>query len=117
VTPQHHVRSRVKYVGDAYYDDRSGTPVLVQEFAVPSPGPQCVHAELTVVISGSTGVEKDPPAGAPQPTLIGWEDDRGEVHDSEQVRLDGGDRLWRVLVRPAPDTVTEIVLKAEGAEA
>ncbi|MGW6095165.1 hypothetical protein ACWFRK_12495 [Streptomyces sp. NPDC055157] len=110
-------RPRVQYVGDPYYEDRGDTSLLVQEFRLPVPGPQRVQADLAVTLPGTGGRETDPPIGASTPELIGWEDSDGQVHDSETFEIDGGESIWRVLVLPAPDTVTEIGVKVEAVKA
>jgi hypothetical protein len=48
------------------------------------------------------------------PVLVGWEDAYGHVHPSETYVIDGGELIWRALVRPAPDTMTEIGIKVEA---
>jgi hypothetical protein len=107
-------RPRVQYVGDPYYDDRRDTSVLVQEFRLPVPGPQRVRIDLAVTLPGTGGRETDPPIGASMPVLVGWEDAYGHVHPSETYVIDGGELIWRALVRPAPDTMTEIGIKVEA---
>ncbi|MFD8000618.1 hypothetical protein [Streptomyces mirabilis] len=107
-------RPRVQYVGDPYYDDRGDTSVLVQEFRLPVPGPQRVRIDLAVTLPGTGGRETDPPIGASMPVLVGWEDAYGHVHPSETYVIDGGESVWRALVRPAPDTMTEIGIKVEA---
>jgi hypothetical protein len=107
-------RLRVEYVGDPYFDDRSGNTVLIQEFRLPSPGPQCVHADLAVVLTTAGGRETDPPVGAEKPVVIGWQDDSGELHTVPFLVAEGGTgKLWRLVVRPARDTMTEIIIRAE----
>lgn len=107
-------RPRVQYVGDPYYDDRGESSVLIQEFRLPVPGPQRVRIDLAVTLPGTGGRETDPPIGAAMPVLVGWEDDAGRVHDSDPCVIEGGETLWRALVRPAPDTMTEIGIKVEA---
>ncbi|WP_030686890.1 hypothetical protein [Streptomyces sp. NRRL B-1347] len=112
-TPRH--RPRVQYVGDAYYDDRGTGTVLVQEFLLPVPGPQRVRIDLAVTLPGTGGRETDPPIGASMPVLVGWEDKDGRLHDSETCVIEGeAEAVWRAVVRPAPDTVTEIGIKVEA---
>lgn len=53
-------RPRVQYVGNPYYEDRGDTSLLVQEFRLPVPGPQRVHADLAVTLPGTGGRETDP---------------------------------------------------------
>lgn len=48
------------------------------------------------------------------PGLIGWEDDGGLLYTSAACVIEGGDAIWRALVRPAADTMTEIAIKVEA---
>ncbi|MEU1617802.1 hypothetical protein ABZ479_10915 [Streptomyces sp. NPDC005722] len=107
-------RPRVQYVREPYYDDRGETSLLVQEFRLPVWGPQRVRIDLAVTLPGSGGRETDPPIGASMPVLVGWEDDQGRLHPSEVHVIEGGESVWRALVRPAPDTMTEISIKVEA---
>lgn len=108
-------RPRVQYVGEPYYQDRAEGTLLVQEFRLPVEGPQHIRIDLAVTLPGTGGRETDPPAGAGQPELVGWEDGGGKLHSGDGcVVLGGGETLWRALVRPAPDTMTEIAVKAEA---
>ncbi|MGW1928325.1 hypothetical protein [Streptomyces sp. NPDC001919] len=107
-------RPRVQYVGDPYYDDRGDLTVLVQEFRLPVTVSQRVHADLAVALPGVGGRETDPPIGAQMPTLVGWEDADGHLHTSEACVIDGGESVWRAVVRPAPDTMTEIGIRVEA---
>ncbi|MDQ1010581.1 hypothetical protein QFZ82_005066 [Streptomyces sp. V4I23] len=110
-------RPRVQYVGDPYYEERQDSDVLVQEFRLPVPGPQRIRIDLAVTLPGSGGRETDPPIGADMPVLIGWEDDHGRLYDSDACVVEGGESVWRALVRPAPDTMTEIGIKVEAVKA
>ncbi|WAT98517.1 hypothetical protein [Streptomyces nigrescens] len=110
-------RPRVHYVGDPYYEDRSDICVLVQEFRLPAPGPQRVRIDLAVTLPGSGGPETDPPLGASMPTLIGWEDSDGRLNTAETCEIDGSESIWRALVLPAPDTMTEIGIRVEAVTA
>lgn len=109
-------RPRVVYLGDPYYDERDDDVVLVQEFQLPVPGPQQVRADLAIAVPGSGGRETDPPIGAGMPTLVGWEDGLGNVFASETHVIEGGETTWRALVRPAPDTVTEVGIRVEAVD-
>ncbi|MQY32220.1 hypothetical protein SRB17_01630 [Streptomyces sp. RB17] len=109
-------RPRVQYVGEPYYDDRGDSSVLIQEFRLPVPVPQRVRIDLAVTLPGAGGREIDPPIGASMPELVGWEDDTGRLYTSDPHVLDGGDSIWRAVVRPAPDTVTEIGIKVEAVK-
>ncbi|MFH9584184.1 hypothetical protein ACH4MW_12825 [Streptomyces luteogriseus] len=107
-------RPRVQYVGDPYYDDRRNDALLVQEFRLPVPGPQQVRIDLAVTLPGTGGRETDPPIGASMPVLVGWEDQAGRLHSDDLCVIEGGDSIWRALVRPAPDTMTEIGIRVEA---
>ncbi|MEU1348115.1 hypothetical protein [Streptomyces sp. NPDC005795] len=109
-------RPKVQYVGDPFYEDRGDASLLIQEFRLPVSGPQRIQADLAVSLPGTGGRETDPPIGASMPVLVGWEDDTGRVHNSEALEVDGGERLWRALVLPAPDTMTEIGIKVEAVK-
>ncbi|MGW1050992.1 hypothetical protein [Streptomyces sp. NPDC002521] len=109
-------RPRVQYIGDPYYDDRGNTSVLIQEFRLPIPGSQRVCIDLAVTLPGTGGRETDPPIGASMPELIGWEDDQGRLYTSDPHLLDGGESIWRAVVRPAPDTMTEIGIRVEAVK-
>ncbi|MEU0678555.1 hypothetical protein [Streptomyces albogriseolus] len=109
-------RPRVQYIGDPYYEDHGESTLLVQEFRLPVPGPQRVRSDLAVTLPGTGGRETDPPLGATMPVLVGWQDDAGRVHDSDPCVVEGSDALWRALVRPAPDTMTEIGIKVEAVK-
>ncbi|MEU8873675.1 hypothetical protein AB0D24_21385 [Streptomyces javensis] len=115
-TGRRHRRPRVQYVGNPYYEDRDNTSVLVQEFRLPVPGPQRVRIDLAVTLPGSGGRETDPPLGAIMPALVGWEDGEGFLHTSEACVMEGGESVLRALVRPAPDTMTEIDIKVEAVK-
>jgi hypothetical protein len=109
-------RPRVQYIGEPYYDDRDDTTLLVQDFRLPVPGPQEVRIDLAVTLPGTGGRETDPPIGASMPELIGWEDEDGHLHAPEARVIDGSESVWRALVRPAPDTMTEIGIKVEAVK-
>ncbi|MFE0377544.1 hypothetical protein ACFW1M_18590 [Streptomyces inhibens] len=111
-------RPRVEYVGDPYWDERSGVAVLVQPFRLPSAGPQRVHARLDVALIGAGNRETDPPLGAEMPGLVGWEDAGGRLSATPTYVIEGGDGvIWQAIVRPAPDTMTEISIAVEGVSA
>ncbi|MGA5196216.1 hypothetical protein [Streptomyces exfoliatus] len=107
-------RPRVAYLGEPYYDDRDDLSVLVQEFRLPVPGPQRVHIDLAVALPGVGGRETDPPIGARMPVLVGWERQDGLLDPSETCLIEGGESIWRAVVRPAPDTMTEIGIRVEA---
>ncbi|MGA5148408.1 hypothetical protein ACPCSF_25735 [Streptomyces griseoincarnatus] len=109
-------RPRVQYVGDPYYEDHGEITLLVQEFRLPVVGPQRVRSDLAVTLPGTGGRETDPPLGATMPVLIGWQDESGRVYEGGPCVVEGSDALWRALVRPAPDTMTEIGIKVEAVK-
>ncbi|MGW3552718.1 hypothetical protein ACWDLL_17980 [Streptomyces griseoincarnatus] len=109
-------RPRVQYVGEPYYEDHGENTLLVQEFRLPVAGPQRVRSDLAVTLPGTGGRETDPPLGATMPVLIGWQDESGRLYDGDPCVVEGSDALWRALVRPAPDTMTEIGIKVEAVK-
>ncbi|WP_406154459.1 hypothetical protein OG217_24850 [Streptomyces sp. NBC_01023] len=110
-------RPRVQYVGDAVYHEEGEDSLLVQEFRLPVPGPQRVRIDLAVTLPGTGGRETDPPIGARMPELLGWEDGEGHLYVSDALVIEGGESVWRAVVRPAPDTMTEIGIKVEAVRA
>ncbi|GGV31635.1 hypothetical protein GCM10010277_15460 [Streptomyces longisporoflavus] len=112
------LRPRVKYAGETTYEERFGHAVLVQAFTLPVPVVQRVQVELAVALPGTGNRETDPPAGAAMPGLVGWEDPTGRLHASPTYVIEGGDEtVWRAVVRPAPDTITEITVKTRAVNA
>ncbi|MEU1015962.1 hypothetical protein [Streptomyces sp. NPDC005898] len=111
-------RPRVKYAGETTYEERFGHAVLVQAFTLPAPMLQRVRVDLAVALPGTGNRETDPPAGAAMPGLVGWEDPAGTLHASPTFVIEGGDdTVWRAVVRPAPDTITEITVKTQAVTA
>ncbi|MEV5541775.1 hypothetical protein AB0L13_33525 [Saccharopolyspora shandongensis] len=108
-------RPRVQYAGEPYFDERSGHAVLIQEFQLPVPGPQRVRADIGVAVAGTAGRETDPPIGADNPELLGWENATTGLFFSSAMKLiEGGPDIWRAVIRPAPDTMTEIEIAVEA---
>ncbi|MER7411732.1 hypothetical protein [Streptomyces cacaoi] len=108
-------RVRVQYVGAASFEERSGVPVVVQPFRLPGPVPQRVSVELAVALPGTGNRESDPPLGGSEPRLVGWEDPAGNLHSTETYVIEGGDgAVWRAVVLPAPDTITEITVRSKA---
>lgn len=110
------MRPRVQYIDEPSFEDRGDASLLVQNFRLPVPGPQQVRVDLAITLPGTAGRETDPPIGAVMPELVGWEDSEGHVHRTEVMQVEGGGSLWRVLVLPAPDTMTEITVKVEAVK-
>ncbi|OYD71391.1 hypothetical protein BDB13_5062 [Rhodococcus sp. OK302] len=104
-------RPRVVYVGEPTFEIINDIPAVTQCFRIPERVRVIVESAVGVAIPGSTGKETDPPANAPHPTTLGWSDDTGTVfHGPGSLEIDGGDAIWKVIVKPAPDTVTSIEL-------
>lgn len=110
-------RPKVEYVDEPYYDSRGEQVVLVQAFRLPVPGVQQVSPQLSILLPGNGVRETDPPINAPRPEFYGWEDDTGLLNSARNVVVSGGVGVWRLLVVPAPDTVTEIGVAVARAEA
>lgn len=106
--------ARLRYLDDPFHDALDGKAVLVQRFELLDIGDQAVRARLAVALSGALGREGEPPKGASVPTVLGWRSETGEVLTVPELHVAGGDgRIWSLVVRPAPDTVTEIAVTSE----
>ncbi|WP_191302096.1 hypothetical protein [Lentzea cavernae] len=109
-------RPKVHYVAEPYYDDRDGQVVLVQEFRLPVRGTQQLSPQLSILLPGNGVRETDPPIGAARPEFFGWENENGLFDRTSSLVVSGGPDIWRLLVVPAPDTVTEIGVAVKRAE-
>ncbi|MER7583546.1 hypothetical protein [Kitasatospora sp. NPDC097691] len=106
--------ARLRYLDDPFHDTVDGRAVLVQRFELVDAGEQIVRTRLAVALNDASGREGEPPRGASVPAVLGWRTDAGELHRTDELRTDGGDgRVWSLIVTPAPDTVTEIVMASE----
>jgi hypothetical protein len=110
------VRPKVQYIAEPYYETRDGHVVLVQNFRLPVPGTQQVSPQLSILLPGNGVRETDPPIGAARPEFFGWESERGSLDRTSDLVVSGGPDVWRLLVVPAPDTVTEIAVVVKRAE-
>ncbi|MGZ3147960.1 hypothetical protein ACVDFE_39460 [Lentzea chajnantorensis] len=109
-------RPKVQYVDEPYYDTQDGQVVLVQEFRLPVPGSQQVSPQLSILLPGNGVRETDPPVNAARPQFFGWQSEEGALNRSSTLVVSGGPGTWRLLVVPAPDTVTEISVAVRRAE-
>ncbi|MCG8926143.1 hypothetical protein [Lentzea sp. CC55] len=109
-------RPKVQYVSEPYYESRDGQVVLVQEFRLPVVGVQQVSPQLSILLPGNGVRETDPPIGAARPEFFGWENAHGSLDRTNTLVVSGGPDIWRLLVVPAPDTVTEIGVAVKRAE-
>ncbi|MFE4392777.1 MULTISPECIES: hypothetical protein [Streptomycetaceae] len=104
--------ARVRHLDDPFPDIFEGRPVVVQRFQLPDSGPYEVKAVLGVTLGGG-GREDSPPEGAAVPEVMGWTSDAGDFATTRTLQAEGGDgKVWSLLVRPAPDTVTQVTLEA-----
>ncbi|MCD1144252.1 hypothetical protein LQU92_03225 [Kocuria sp. LUK] len=110
-------RAKVQYLGEPYFTERCGESVLVQEFTAPVVGMQRISARLGILIAREgAGRENVPPLNARVPELIGWQDPHGVFVAATSPMTRGGDGVWKVLIRPVPDTVTDLDLGAAMVE-
>ncbi|MFF8228724.1 hypothetical protein [Streptomyces caelestis] len=108
-------RRRVLYDGAPEHDVLDGEAVLIQRFTLPEAGSCVVHGRPAVALGDGRGVEGEPPIGASVPTVLGWQAGDGPVTTGSSLRVTGGDgRVWSLIVRPAPDTMTELTVVAEA---
>ncbi|MEV6649974.1 hypothetical protein [Streptomyces sp. NPDC051219] len=107
-------RRRILYDGDPEHDVVDGESVLVQRFILPDEGPCVVHGRPAVALGDGRGIEAEPPIGASIPTVLGWRAGDGPLMSGSSLRTKGGDgTVWSLIVRPAPDTMTELAVVAE----
>ncbi|NIK58247.1 hypothetical protein [Kribbella shirazensis] len=106
--------SSIEYVDDPRVELLDGKTVVVQAFRLPMDGGHDVTADVAV-LAGAGSRETDPPVGADQPVVMGWRSDDGRFVGDRSPRLEGGDgTVWSVLVRPALDTMTEVVITSRS---
>ncbi|MEV8533460.1 hypothetical protein [Streptomyces sp. NPDC051211] len=110
-------RQRVVYIGDPVHDVLDGQAVIVQHFTLPDPGVHIVHGRPAIALGDGQGSETEPPLGASTPTVLGWRSDSGAVEEGRSLSTQGGDGVvWSLVVRPAPDTVTELIVVVEPGQ-
>ncbi|MFE5656722.1 hypothetical protein ACFQ9H_11130 [Streptomyces sp. NPDC056517] len=110
-------KQRVVYLGDPTHDLLDGQAVIVQRFTLPDHGTQTIHGRPSVVLGEGQGSEGEPPLGASTPTVLGWRSDSGTIIEGCTLSTEGGDgNVWSLVVRPAPDTVTELVVVADPGQ-
>lgn len=108
-------RPKIEYVGEPEPDELWGHGVVIQRFKLPAPVPQRVSADVAVALTSEGPLEMEPPTGADMPGLVGWEDPQGDVHETPTYVIEGGDgQVWKAIVKPAADTMTDIVLYTEA---
>ncbi|MFE9963777.1 hypothetical protein ACWD7T_13040 [Streptomyces sp. 900116325] len=109
--------ARVRYLDEPLFDSLAGQTVLVQRFQLLDVGVQTVHGRLSIALGDDAGREERTPQGAAVPTVLGWCRGDDEVLHTECLETTGGDdTVWSLLVKPAPDTVTEVLLTAHRRE-
>lgn len=107
---------RVTYLGEPTFREHDGEWLIAQDFTLTAPLPADIVPNVNVIIPGVRGRERDAPINAAQPIVIGWtRSDGTDFNDSPSLRHPGDGSTWRILVRPAPDTGTEIELAARNA--
>lgn len=108
-------RRRVVYDGTPEHDVVDGAAVLVQRFTLPDTGSCVVHGRPVVALGDGRGVETEPPIGASIPTVLGWRAGNGPITPGASLHAVGGDgTVWSLIIRPAPDTMTELTVVAEA---
>ncbi|MFC8489422.1 hypothetical protein ACFUJU_01205 [Streptomyces sp. NPDC057235] len=107
-------RRRVLYDGPPEHDVVEGEAVIVQRFTLPDAGSCVVRGRPVVALGDGRGVETEPPVGAAIPTVLGWRAENGTVMNGSSLHTIGGDgTVWSLIVRPAPDTMTELTVVVE----
>lgn len=115
-TSRSHRRNRkpvVSYRGDLSFMFSDGEPVLCQEFSIDHHTAVTVRANLDIAISGGRERRSDAPTGSAVPQVRGWCRSDGSDFTGQPVLLHPGDgSVWTLLIRPVPDTSTEVALSA-----
>jgi hypothetical protein len=110
-------RRRVLYDGVPEHEVVDGEAVLVQRFTLPDAGPCVVHGRPAVSLGDGRGVEAEPPIGASIPTVLGWRAGDGPLQTGTSLHVEGGDgTVWSLIVRLAPDTMTELTITVQPGE-
>lgn len=106
-------RVRVEYLGDPMHADHEGRPVLIQEFRLVGTATVRLDARLSIATSiDATGRDRD---GTNRPQALGWvTPDGSTILAPSPLARNDGDGTWRLLVRPAEDTMTVIEVHAEA---
>jgi hypothetical protein len=99
-------RARVTAVSEPRVEDRDGSVLVVQRFAVTGPGMVRLDARLSVATWD--GREDEAPAGADRPKVHSWTTPWGEAL-TESCTLNTPSEVVLAVV-PAPDTITDIAV-------
>lgn len=90
-----------------------GAPALAQAFDVPSGPAVEVRAELKVVLPNNA-TETSAPVGAGEPEILFWTSPGGDRVLGPVLMPGAESGEWSVVVRIAPESVTQIDLRAAG---
>ncbi len=108
--------SRLKMVGDPYWLQHDGQPVLGQDFRVE--GSRTVTAEALLKVrlwGGGAAASWDV-----QPSLLGWRSPAGDLKPAGRLAVERGDAgRWTALIHAPPDTVVSVRVREakEGGDA
>ncbi|MGV9710015.1 hypothetical protein ACWDTI_05065 [Gordonia sp. NPDC003424] len=110
-------KPRLTYLGDPYFEEVRDDWLIAQDFRVDASREVDVVPEVHVIVPGARGREREAPVNAKQPEVIGWSRQDGtEFAALPNLRHSGDGGSWRILVKPAPDTGTQIELAARTVE-
>ncbi|NMO53842.1 hypothetical protein HH310_21995 [Actinoplanes sp. TBRC 11911] len=101
-------RVSIRPDGEPYFEDSEIGLLLVQETVVVGSGHLIARATAGITVADGSR-EQDPPAGSDEPYVIGWRTGAHEERGDTVNLIDAvaGQRL-SVVVRPVPDTITQI---------
>jgi hypothetical protein len=109
-------RGSLEEVGGPEYASFDDKPAVLFGFRVRrAPTGALVRATASVGVDENFSTETESPIGSGQPQVLGWIGPEGDIHRGETLPTEGRiGQLWRVVVAPAPDSVTTAALKIEG---
>ncbi|MEV0135414.1 hypothetical protein AB0H83_44070 [Dactylosporangium sp. NPDC050688] len=101
-------RAILKLEGSPRFEEDPDGPLLVQRLVVRADAPVTVEGTVSVTVADGTR-EQEPPGDSGQPRIIGWRI-AGRTTNEERLTLPAAptDVDVELLVRPVPDTVTQI---------
>lgn len=111
--PRPGARARIEYVGDPFLALHEGATALVQEFRISGAPSARLNARLSIATAiDATGRDRDL---LHPPRVLGWTRPDGTAVDtSSPVAVGDDEGTWRLLVRPAEDTMTVVEIQAEA---
>jgi hypothetical protein len=105
----------VRLKGDPRWETVDGRELLTQLVEINTSRTVTYRADVSSAAWGSSGKEKDPPAGSRQAQVVGWIDPEGRLHDDAVMAFASAQNgEWRIASDPPEDlAVTFHVRRAD----